>query len=166
MCIIFVFHCILSWNYRVHIARWCAESNCAAKIVTDCQFDILMKAGHPGTSLPSPMTVSCDIKATFEKCCKHIDNILKVHLLPHHWLLTYAALFRPCPFHNRCIDISKSLCICCLDSTSPPPGTYPCISARYHWGSGGMLYIESFLDSATNEFVLVPHWQYSWSGIP
>jgi hypothetical protein len=66
---------------RAHIARWCAESNWPLKIVDDHQFNTLIKAGHPGTSLPSPMTVSCDVKAAFERCCECINTILKVHCL-------------------------------------------------------------------------------------
>ena len=48
-----------------------------------------MKAGRPGTSLPSPMTVSRDIKAAFERCQECIDTILKVsplHLVGGHLL--------------------------------------------------------------------------------
>ena len=43
---------------RAHIARWCAKSNRSMNIVKDRQFEILMKTGWPGTSIPSPMTVS------------------------------------------------------------------------------------------------------------
>jgi len=39
-----------------------------------------MKAGRPGTSLPSPITVSRDIKAAFECCRERIDTILQVSL--------------------------------------------------------------------------------------
>ena len=39
-----------------------------------------MKAGCPGTSIPTPATVGHDIKISFEKCCKRIDKILKVSL--------------------------------------------------------------------------------------
>ena len=46
--------------------------------VKDCQFENFMKAGWPGTTLPSLITVLHDIQAAFEKCCECIDNILKV----------------------------------------------------------------------------------------
>jgi hypothetical protein len=65
-------------NDRAHIARWCAGSNHPFKVVEDREFITLMKAGCPGTSLPSPMTVSRDVKAAFERCRECIDNILKV----------------------------------------------------------------------------------------
>jgi hypothetical protein len=62
------------------IARWCAESNQPLKIVKDRAFAVLMKAGRPGTTIPSPMTVSQDIDTAFERCCECIDQILKVCL--------------------------------------------------------------------------------------
>jgi hypothetical protein len=65
-------------NDRAHIARWCAESNRPFKIVEDREFRSLMKAGRPGTSLPSSLTVSRDIKATFKRCRERIDTFLKV----------------------------------------------------------------------------------------
>ena len=60
------------------IARWCAESNRPLKIVTDQAFAVLMKAGRPGTTIPSPMTVSRDINSAFERCRERVDQILKV----------------------------------------------------------------------------------------
>jgi hypothetical protein len=65
---------------RAHIARWCAESNRPMNVVKDRQFLHLMKAGRPGTSLPTPSTVARDVKASFEKCRERIDKILKVGL--------------------------------------------------------------------------------------
>ena len=64
---------------RAHIARWCAESNRPMNLVKDRQFEYLMKAGRPGASIPSPMTVSRDIHASFKKCRDRIDTILKTH---------------------------------------------------------------------------------------
>ena len=43
--------CSHLWNFRAHIARWCAEISHPHRIIKDHQFDILIKAGHPGTSL-------------------------------------------------------------------------------------------------------------------
>jgi hypothetical protein len=67
-------------NDRAHIARWCAESNRPFKVVEDREFKTLMKARRPGTSIPSPLTVSCDVKAAFERCRERIDTFLKVGL--------------------------------------------------------------------------------------
>ena len=41
-------------SFRAHIARWCAESNQPMNLVKDREFNHLMKAGHPGTSIPTP----------------------------------------------------------------------------------------------------------------
>ncbi|KAG2370356.1 hypothetical protein BDR07DRAFT_1447216 [Suillus spraguei] len=40
-------------------------------------FNNLMETGHPEYYLPSPSTVSCDVKQVFIKTCKHIANMLQ-----------------------------------------------------------------------------------------
>lgn len=65
-------------NFSAHIARWCAESNRPLNIVKDRQFQELMMAGRPSTSIPSPKTVSRDIKLAFERSRQRIDKIMKV----------------------------------------------------------------------------------------
>jgi len=50
-------------------------------IVKDRHFEQLMKAGRPGTSLPSPMTVARDIKLSFDTCRSRIDKILKARIV-------------------------------------------------------------------------------------
>ncbi|KAG6805554.1 hypothetical protein H0H92_014967, partial [Tricholoma furcatifolium] len=72
-------HALTSDETRAHVALWCAESNRAMKIVTDRQFATLMKAGRPSTVLPSPSTVSRDIKAAYAACRVRIDQILREH---------------------------------------------------------------------------------------
>ena len=52
-------------SFRAHIARWCAESNQPMNLVKDCEFNHLMKAGHPGTSIPTLATVGHDIKICY-----------------------------------------------------------------------------------------------------
>ena len=117
------FECSHLWNFRAHIARWCAEISHPHRIIKDHQFDILIKAGYPGTSLPSPMTVSHNIRATFECCYEHIDTILKVSL----WICIMDCLFNlcigtlwACTFCNWCVDIPKLPGLHCLDSASTP----------------------------------------------
>jgi hypothetical protein len=68
-----------NYEVRAHVARWCAESNRVLAIVKDRMFNILMKAGRPGTSLPSPMTVSRDIQLSFDKSRKRINTLLNEH---------------------------------------------------------------------------------------
>jgi hypothetical protein len=62
----------------VHIAKWVAESHRPLAIVKDRQFQELMMAGRPSTQIPSPMTVSRDIKVAFELSRARVDKILKV----------------------------------------------------------------------------------------
>ena len=47
-------------------------------VVKDREFLHLMKAGRPGTSIPTPATVSHDVKISFAKSHERIDSILKV----------------------------------------------------------------------------------------
>ena len=58
-------------------------------VVKDREFIELMKAGRPGTSIPTPMTVGRDIKLSFEKCRERIDKILKVHFTFNIKLILY-----------------------------------------------------------------------------
>ncbi|KAH9045980.1 hypothetical protein EDB84DRAFT_1265619, partial [Lactarius hengduanensis] len=69
----------LSEETRAHIAKWCAESSRPLSIVNDREFKVLMKAGRPGTTIPSQKTVSRDIQAAFDKCRLRVDRILKGH---------------------------------------------------------------------------------------
>ena len=117
------FECSHLWNFRAHIARWCAKNNCPHRIIKDHQFDILMKARHLETSLPSPMTVSCNIRATFECCHECINTTLKVSL----WICIMDCLFnlcigtlQACTFFNWCGDIPELLGLHCLDGASTP----------------------------------------------
>ncbi|KAF8885306.1 hypothetical protein BD779DRAFT_1442450, partial [Infundibulicybe gibba] len=45
----------------------------------DREFRSLMMAGRPSLALPSPSTVSRDIRAAFQACRERIDTILKEH---------------------------------------------------------------------------------------
>ena len=64
--------------FSAHITQWCAESNQPLQIVKDRQFEIVMKAGRPMTYIPSPPTVSRDIRTLFEFTRQQIDEMLKV----------------------------------------------------------------------------------------
>ncbi|KIL63556.1 hypothetical protein M378DRAFT_79508, partial [Amanita muscaria Koide BX008] len=69
---------LVSISHRAHTTD--ETSNRPMNIVKDRQFRHLMKAGRPGTSLPTPMTVARDVKLCFETCRVRIDKILKEHL--------------------------------------------------------------------------------------
>ena len=47
--------------------RWVAENMRPFSIVKDRGFQSLMKTGHPGYYIPSPDTVSRDVKRVFVK---------------------------------------------------------------------------------------------------
>ena len=134
------FNCSHLWTFRAHIVRWCAENNHPHRIIKDCQFDILMKAGHPGISLPSPLTVLHDIKAIFEQCRERIDTILKVSLqiciMDCLFNLCIGTL-QVCTFCNWRMDIPKSLGLCCLDSALTLLQKDFGILTWYHWGAKG-----------------------------
>jgi hypothetical protein len=82
-----------------------------------------MKAGRPGTSLPTPMTVSRDIKAAFECCRERIDTILKVGLricIAGCVFNRYIGTLRTYTFCDQCVDFPKSPGLCCLDGAFAP----------------------------------------------
>ena len=108
---------------RAQIARWCAESNRPLKIVKDRAFAVLMKAGRPGTTIPSPMMVSRDIDTAFERCRERIDQILKVCLhsrVPFNDLRSTTGTSGSCTLRYRCVDFSKPQGFRCLDRASSP----------------------------------------------
>ena len=81
-----------------------------------------MKAGHPGTTIPSPMTVSRDIKSAFERCHERIDQILKVclHLPVFFDDLRLTGTFGSCTLRYRRLDFSKPQSFRRLDRASSP----------------------------------------------
>jgi len=124
------------------IARWCAESNRPLKIIKDRAFAVLMKAGRPGTTIPSPMTVSWDIDTAFERCRECIDQILKVCL---HLRVSFNNLSPTTGTSGSCtlwywyVDFSKPQSFRCLDHASSPWGTCAMFPSRYCWSSWGLL---------------------------
>jgi hypothetical protein len=92
-------------------------------IVKDRQFKHLMKAGRPGTSLPSLMMVSRDVKILFNKCRARIDKILKVCImfrLLQPFADTFAGASGSCSFCYGCMDLAEPSCVCGVDSPSAP----------------------------------------------
>jgi len=67
-------------HFRAEIVRWVSESKRPFKIVEDRGFQSLMKTGRPGYSLPSPSTVSRDVKQVFKCVRKRIAKMLRVSL--------------------------------------------------------------------------------------
>jgi hypothetical protein len=63
---------------RMELIRWVAESLRPFAIVKDRGFQSLMKTGWPHYYLPSPMTVSRDVKTVFARTHGRIAKLLKV----------------------------------------------------------------------------------------
>ncbi|KAF9559743.1 hypothetical protein CPC08DRAFT_615692, partial [Agrocybe pediades] len=65
---------------KAEIVRWVSESMRPLSIVADRGFNCLMKTGRPGnTYIPSPSTVSRDVKQVFKKCRERIAKMLQDH---------------------------------------------------------------------------------------
>ena len=62
-----------------HIAKWVAESNRPASIVSDPELIDLLTTGHPHLKVPSPSTVRRDVKAAYLKCHEQITKLLQDH---------------------------------------------------------------------------------------
>ena len=63
---------------RAEIVRWVSENKRPFKLVKDRGFQSLMKTGRPGYQLPSPETVSRDVKKVFCRVRKRIAKMLQV----------------------------------------------------------------------------------------
>jgi hypothetical protein len=70
---------------RAEIVRWVAESKRPFKIVKDRGFQSLMKTGRPGYHIPSPDTVSRDVKMVFVNVRKRIAKMLQVGSISSHF---------------------------------------------------------------------------------
>ena len=77
-------------------------------LVKDREFIQLMKAGRPGISIPTPMTVGRDIKISFEKCHEQIDKILRVSFTLPRMLGPPQIIV--CLWHGRFICIMRVIC--------------------------------------------------------
>jgi len=62
-----------------HIAKWVAENNRPANIVSDSELIELLTTGRPNVKIPSPNTVRRDVKAAYEKCRERISKLLRDH---------------------------------------------------------------------------------------
>ena len=69
---------VLLTAIRAEIVRWVPESKRPFQIVKDRGFQMLMKTGRPEYHIPSPETVSRDVKKVFVHVRKQIVKLLKV----------------------------------------------------------------------------------------
>jgi hypothetical protein len=63
---------------RAKIVHWVCENKRPFSIVKDRGFQSLMKTGRPDYHIPSPSTVSRDVKLVFANSRKRIAKILQV----------------------------------------------------------------------------------------
>jgi hypothetical protein len=64
---------------RAEIVRWVSESKRPFNIVKDHGFQTLMKTGRPQCYIPSPSTVSRDVKQVFANARKRMAKMLQEH---------------------------------------------------------------------------------------
>ncbi|KAF8870858.1 hypothetical protein BD779DRAFT_1399002, partial [Infundibulicybe gibba] len=62
---------------KAEIVRWVCESMRPFEVVADCGFQSLMKTGRPEYYIPSPSTVSCDVKQVFVRARTRMAKMLK-----------------------------------------------------------------------------------------
>ena len=67
---------------RTEIVKWVCESARPFKIVSDRGFHVLMKTGRPQYYIPSPSTVSRDVKTVFARTRSRVAKLLQVR--QHH----------------------------------------------------------------------------------
>ena len=68
---------------RAEIVRWVAESKRPFEIVADRGFQSLMKTGGPEYYIPSPTTVSRDVKKVFVNVRKRMATMLQVCVISY-----------------------------------------------------------------------------------
>ena len=78
---------------RAHIAKWVAENNRPANIVSDPELIDLLTTGRPHIKVPSPNTVRRDVKAAYVKCRERITKLLqdhpgRIHIATDAWTST------------------------------------------------------------------------------
>jgi hypothetical protein len=69
---------LLAESHRAEIVRWVSENARPFSIVNDRGFKTLMKTGRPEYYLPSPTTVSRDVRLVFARSRQRIASLLRV----------------------------------------------------------------------------------------
>jgi len=64
--------------HSAHLLKWITETTGPTSIIQDQELCELLTAGWPNIEIPSPDTISWDIKASFDKCCECIAKVLQV----------------------------------------------------------------------------------------
>jgi hypothetical protein len=71
-------------NCRAEIVRWVSENKHLFSIVKDRGFQTLMKTGRPNFHIPSPETVSRDVKDMFVRVRKHHHDASGARVIDHN----------------------------------------------------------------------------------
>jgi hypothetical protein len=87
---------------RAEIVRWVAENMRPFKIVSDRRFQSLMKTGRPEYYIPSPSTVSQDVKLVFKNARSWMAKMLQ----EHEGALSFATDAWTLPNHKAFIAIT------------------------------------------------------------
>jgi hypothetical protein len=97
---------------KAEIVRWVCESARPFDIVKDRAFQSLMKTGQPEYYIPSPSTISCDIKLVFAQTRQRIVKMLQVRMV---LILLSQKNNKDSPGIQRTLEF----CDQCLDFTQP-----------------------------------------------
>jgi hypothetical protein len=65
-------------SFRAEIVRWVSESLRSFETVKDRGFQSLMKTGRPEYYIPSPSTVSRDVRLVFARTRQRVAKMLQV----------------------------------------------------------------------------------------
>jgi hypothetical protein len=94
---------------RPEIVQWVAESKRPFEIVVDHGFQSLMKTGWPDYYIPSPTTVSHNVKKVFVNVRKRMVKMQQVCLLAtliYSWVITRLTLIR----NMRVSSVLQQMC--------------------------------------------------------
>jgi hypothetical protein len=129
-------------NNRAEIIRWVTESVQPFEIIKDRCFQSLMKTGRPEYYIPSPSTVSHDVRMVFSKTQQRIAKLLQVskRICPKNWKLTQKKKgIQWCTkLHDRCMDFAEPQGLCCSDCSPWAEWCTTVPSIRCHRGRRGM----------------------------
>lgn len=106
---------------RAEFIRWVAENKRPFQIVNDRAFRCLMKTGRPDCYIPSPVTLSRDVKSVFVRIREHIAKTLQVCKYHHH---SYIIL-------TRSQNLDSKLSFATDAWTSPNHKAYIAITVHY-----------------------------------
>ena len=72
------YNMLIDCSFSVHVVKWVTENNCPVNIINDRELRKMLTVGRSRIELPSPTTISRDIKACFCVSHDHITKLLRV----------------------------------------------------------------------------------------